>query len=66
MTNELDVPSTAMLAKLHEEHAALQIEFKIVSLHTPVREMLDASKLTAWLTPPNTWQRYPPMISKPS
>jgi MFS superfamily sulfate permease-like transporter len=46
MTNELDVPSTAMLAKLHEEHAALQIEFKVVGIHAPVREMLDASGVT--------------------
>ena len=28
MTNELDVPGTEMLAQLHEEHEAVEIEFK--------------------------------------
>jgi high affinity sulfate transporter 1 len=46
MTNELDVPGTEMLAQLHEEHEAVEIEFKLVGIHAPVQEMLDASGLT--------------------
>ena len=46
MTNELDVPGTEMLAQLHEEHEAVNLEFKLVAVHAPVREMLDASGLT--------------------
>ena len=32
-----------MLDKLHEEHEAVKIQFKLVGIHAPVREMLDAS-----------------------
>jgi MFS superfamily sulfate permease-like transporter len=46
MTNELDVPSTEMLAKLHEEHEAVKIQFKLVGIHAPVREILEASGVT--------------------
>jgi MFS superfamily sulfate permease-like transporter len=43
MTNDLDVPSTEMLAELHEEHEAVNMQFKLVGIHAPVRKMLDAS-----------------------
>ena len=46
MTNELDVPSTKMLAELHEEHEQVGVRFIIVGLHAPVRELLDASGVT--------------------
>jgi len=46
MTNELDVPSTEMLTELYEEHEALGIQFKLVGVHSPVQNMLDASGLT--------------------
>ena len=46
MTNELDVPSAEMLAELHEEHEAVDIQFKLVGIHAPVMEMLDASGLS--------------------
>ncbi|UCC50518.1 MAG: sodium-independent anion transporter, partial [Anaerolineaceae bacterium] len=42
MTNELDVPSVEILEKLHEEHLALGIQFKLAGLHSPVQKMLDA------------------------
>jgi high affinity sulfate transporter 1 len=43
MTNDLDVPSTEMLDKLHKEHEAVKIQFKLVGLHEPVNKMLDTS-----------------------
>ncbi|MCK4898098.1 MAG: SulP family inorganic anion transporter, partial [Anaerolineales bacterium] len=46
MTNELDVPGTEMLAELHDEHEAVDIQFKLVGIHAPVMEMLDASGLS--------------------
>jgi high affinity sulfate transporter 1 len=46
MTNELDVPGTEMLAELHDEHEAVDIQFKLVGIHAPVRELLDASGVT--------------------
>ena len=46
MTNELDVPGTEMLAELHDEHEAVDIQFKLVGIHEPVLKMLDASGVT--------------------
>ena len=45
MTNELDVPSSEMLAKLYEELEEMEIQVKIAVLHQPVREMLEATGL---------------------
>jgi high affinity sulfate transporter 1 len=53
MTNELDVPSVEVLEKLHEEHLALGIQFKLAGLHSPVQKMLDTSGLTAVIGPKN-------------
>jgi MFS superfamily sulfate permease-like transporter len=53
MSNELDVPSVEILEKLHEEHLALGIQFKLAGLHSPVQKMLDASGLTEVIGPKN-------------
>jgi len=53
MSNELDVPSVEVLEKLHEEHLALGIQFKLAGLHSPVQKMLDASGLTEVIGPKN-------------
>lgn len=53
MTNELDIPSVEVLEKLHEEHLALGIQFKLAGLHSPVQKMLDASGLTEVIGPKN-------------
>jgi len=55
MTNELDVPGTEMLAQLHEEHEAVNLEFKLVAVHAPVQEMLDASGMTEKIGPENMY-----------
>ena len=55
MTNELDVPGTEMLAQLYEEHEAVDIQFKLVGIHAPVRNMLDASGLSEKIGPENIY-----------
>jgi hypothetical protein len=45
MSNELDVPSSEMLAQLCEELEEMEIQLKIAVLHQPVRDMLQATGL---------------------
>ena len=55
MTDELDVPSTEMLATVHEELEEMKIQLKIAVLHQPVRDMLEATGLLEQIGPENIY-----------